>query len=322
MSRAADAFPTPPVLPAPPVPATTRRIAILVNPMAGHADAGAIERLAEALRRAGAAVEVVTGRSVDHLTGAATRLGADTVAVAGGDGTINAVVGALIARPGPLPRLAVVPQGTANVLAHEYRLPKRADDIAAAILAGRTRPLHLGAATDATGQRRPFFLMVSVGLDAAVVHAVEARVKRRFKKLAFLVTALRHRSSSLPPALVRITEADGEVTRLRTALAVVCKAAHYGGPFVLTRETSIDRPGLRLVALKRSSARRLLAAALRLAFGRLEGSGNVVSRAVDRVRLSSLSSQQELPVQIDGEPWGQTPVEVEPLDIALELVVG
>lgn len=305
----------------PPEPATTRRIALLVNPEAGRSDPRAIEQLATRLRAAGATVDLVVGLSPGDLAAAVPDLDVDTVVVAGGDGTINDVVGALIARAAPRPRLAVVPQGTANVLAHEYRLPRDVDGMATAILAGRTRPLHLGAASGADG-RRPFFLMASAGVDAAVVHEVERPGKRRFKKLAFLLAALAHGARRLPDIDVTAWNPDGAVSRFPAALVIVTKASHYGGPFVLTRQTAMDQPGLRLVALKRGSVPALIGAAVRLAFGRLEGETNVVSRPVARVRLVARSASGELAVQIDGEPWGMTPIEVQAIETGLELVVG
>lgn len=299
-----------------------RHIAILINPSAGRHDIEDVETLAATLRAAGATVDVVIGRRPGHLVEGVEETAADTIVAVGGDGTVNVVVEAMVARPTPRPRLAVLPQGTANVLAHEFTLPARPETLAAAILAGRTRTMHLGRATNGLGRSRPFFLMVSAGFDAAVVHAVEKSAKRRFKKLAFLQTALGHPSGELPEVLVTLTDVEEKTTRLTATTAVVSNARHYGGPFVLTRSTSIDRPGLRLVALKRYGFLGLVAAGLRLALGRLETAANAVALPVNTARLSSTSGRAEVPVQIDGEPWGSTPVVVKTAAEVIELVVA
>lgn len=297
-----------------------RRVALLINPAAGRHDPAMLDRLAERLTRRGLEPEILVSRSPGDLAGRIDEVSAEVVAVSGGDGTINEVVGALAAKTGRLPRLAVIPNGTANVLAHEYGLPRHPEAIVAAIEAGRTRPLHLGRVHVEGEPERPFFLMTSVGFDAEVVHAVEARTKRRFKKLAFLITALRRGFGRRARLAVEVETTAGERCTLDCAMVVVAKAQHYGGPFVLTRATAMDRPGLRLVALADDRPRALLDAAWRIGLGRLEGSPNVTALDVMRVRIDTAGAAS-VHVQIDGEPCGHTPVEVAASDRVLELIV-
>lgn len=300
-------------------PVTGRRLALLINPAAGRHDDRRLARLADRLGAHGFAVETVVSRAPGDLAARLPSIEADIVAVSGGDGTINEVVGALCARTRP-PRMAVVASGTANVLAHEYRLPKSIEAICAAIAAGRTRPLHLGwAATDGEAAR-PFFLMTSVGVDAAIVHAVEARAGKRFKKLAFAVEAVKAAGRDGPTVTAEIETADGRHLTIGCAVAIVSNARHYGGPFVLTRETGCDRPGLRLVALRQGGGAAMFRAAMRLASGKLEISANVVALDVRRIRLTSADTRPAH-AQIDGEPHGHAPIEVSASDRVLELIV-
>lgn len=296
------------------------RLALMVNPAAGRHDPAMLVRLAAALGAKGFVVETVVGERVGDLGRRAAGLDSEIIAVSGGDGTINEVVGALAGGSGPLPRLAVIPNGTANVLAHEYALPRGEEAIVAAITGGKTRPLHLADVHVEGEAERPFFLMTSVGFDAEVVHAVEARTKRRFKKLAFLVTALRLGLRRRTRLAVEIETPSGERRVLDCAMVVVAKASHYGGPFVLTRATAMDRPGLRLVALADDRPKALLDAAWRIALGRLEGSPNVTALDVARVVIDTVGPTS-VHVQIDGEPCGHTPVEVATSDRVLELIV-
>jgi diacylglycerol kinase family enzyme len=302
-----------------------RRIVLMVNPACGRHDPRALARLAELLGRTGAVVETVASRGPGDL---ALRLpdlvaggGFDTVAVAGGDGTVDEVVGAVTRLPPPWPRLVVVPQGTADVLAVEHRLPRDPAAIAAAIGAGRTRPIHLGTARTGDGASHPFVLMASVGIDAEVVAAVERRRFRPLKKLAFVLSAVRLARQRRQRFTVEATVVgETEPRRFAAALAIVAKAAHYGGPFVLTRRTASDRPGLVLVALADDRPAKLVAAAIALLRGRLEAHPEVVSFAVERIRITAVDGPRA--VQIDGEPAGIAPLEVTPSSATIDLVVA
>lgn len=301
---------------------TGPRVLLLVNSRAGRHDAAALDALCGRLAAAGATVERCDPVSATALEAEAAATFADVVLVAGGDGTLARACAGLLARPAPRPRLAVVPQGTADVLAHEYALPRDPAAVAAAVLAGRTRPLHFGLARDLFAPPRPFFLAVSAGFDAEVVHAVEASGPHRFKKLAFVLAALRFLSRPRPELSLNLTAPDGVRSRLTAELAIVAKARHYAGTHVLTRAAAMSAPGLRLIALRRAGPLALVAAALRLAVGRLEQSSNVVSLPIAAVRISSRDRLAEAPTQIDGDPLGITPLEIETLDATLDLIVA
>ncbi len=303
-----------------PNPPDVRRVALLVNPAAGRHDMALLDRLAGRLRRRGLVVETVVSRAPGDLAARLASLTADVIAVSGGDGSVNEVVGALHRLAGPRPRLAVVPAGTANVLAHEYGLPTDVERLAAAIAAGRTRPLHLGLARRGDEPPCPFFLMASAGIDAEIVHAVEARATKRFKKLAFLTSAVKLGFRDRPTIAVTATTPEGGECRFVCAQAIVTKASHYGGPFVLTRATAMDRPGLRLVALADTGIAALLATGLRLVLGRVEGGRGVTALDVAAVRLEATDGRP-LHIQIDGEPHGVGPVEISPCATVLDLIV-
>ena len=303
-----------------PSPDPVRRVALLVNPAAGGHRPRRISRLVDRLTARGIEVETVMSAEPGDLARRLPELRADVVAVAGGDGTIDEVVGALIELPAPRPVLAVMPSGTANVLALEYRLPTAADAVAAAIAGGLTRPLHLGTARFADEAARPFFLMVSAGFDAEVVHDVEARSRRRFKKLAFVGAALGRAFAPRNVVTVEATTTAGERVAVRAALAIVTKARHYGGRFVLTKRTSSAVAGLRLVALVEGNPIALARAAFDLATGRLDEAPGVLSQEVAEVRLCAANGEP-VAVQIDGEPFGHTPVAIRAETTVLDLIV-
>ena len=100
-----------------------RRVLVIHNPTAGWRRRRRFERILSALIREGVAVDVrpTTKRGdAEAFARAADIHHHDVIAVAGGDGTINEAANGLFARQGtaaPVPALAIIPLGTANVLA-------------------------------------------------------------------------------------------------------------------------------------------------------------------------------------------------------------
>ncbi|MHC1696635.1 MAG: diacylglycerol kinase family protein [Geobacteraceae bacterium] len=108
------------------------------------------------------------------------------IIVGAGDGTINAVVNGLT--PGSA-TLAVIPFGTSNVLCRELGImsPEQALE---KIAAGVTRNLCVGS-IEKGETKRSFLLMAGIGLDGRVVKEVKTGEKRRLKKGAYILSALR-----------------------------------------------------------------------------------------------------------------------------------
>ena len=124
---------------------TSRKSILLVrNPTAGRRRRGLVDEVVRLVRDAGWSVDLVDTAGAGDARRLAETCDAErypVIAVAGGDGTINEVVNGLAARPveGPTPVLAIVPLGTANVLAHELGHVKHRDTLTmtvAATLAG------------------------------------------------------------------------------------------------------------------------------------------------------------------------------------------
>ena len=108
---------------------------IIYNPKSGglHGGADTIQRLVAALRANGLNIEDSQVKATT-ASGDATRLAQEAVAqkievliACGGDGTINETAQALV---GTSTALAILPSGTANVLAKEMRLPRRPEELA------------------------------------------------------------------------------------------------------------------------------------------------------------------------------------------------
>ena len=291
-------------------PVEARKILIIANPTAGGFREAVLERIAGQLRDDGRSVELHLTRRAGEIGEICSdpKLAVDIVVVAGGDGSINEALTGFDAIVAP-PALAVVPFGTANVLACELGLPRRPEAIARMILRRRTRPLHYGMANG-----RPFVLMASCGFDAEVVHAVPRTLKRRLGKAAYVLSALKLVVGR--PRRDITVDCNGESLRCR--LAVVANSSHYGGPFVLCPQAASTREGLHLIALLNDSFPALVRVGIALLRGRLAQARDVVMRPVTH---AVLRADEAVAAQIDGDPFGTTPVEIAPASRTLTIVV-
>ena len=165
-----------------------KAVLLIRNPIAGRRRRGLVDAVVRQVRAEGWTVDLVDTEAVGDArrlaeTCDATRYA--VIAVAGGDGTINEVVNGLARRGEGGPALAIVPLGTANVLAHELGLSFKATAIAQTMVAGRALLVRPGEACNG-GAPRCFSLMAGAGFDAKVVAGVTALLKRRFGRGAYV----------------------------------------------------------------------------------------------------------------------------------------
>jgi YegS/Rv2252/BmrU family lipid kinase len=272
------------------------KILLIHNPAAGRAGRDRVAAVVASLARRGFDVTVrATGRAGDAGRIAAGAGAVDMIVAAGGDGTVNEIVGGLGEEA---PVIAVLPLGTANVLAAELGLTADAERFADAVAAGRTV-----TAWPAEVNGRSFMLMAGIGFDAEVVAAVSPAVKRRLGKAAYALAALRVWLAGRQTAF-RVT-IDGATHRV--AGVVVCKSRFYGGRFVLAPAAGIDTPLLFAVLMPGGRRRDRLRYAWAMLRGRLHAAPDV---RVIAARQVLVEADAPAPVQIDGDIGGVTPAVV------------
>jgi diacylglycerol kinase (ATP) len=130
-----------------------------------------------------------------RLADQAVKEGCDVVVAAGGDGTLNEVVNGLVrnAWTAPLPRLGVLPMGTANVFALEHGLPMDPCQAWQMVLQGREHQIDLACARFQGPEgwiNRHFLQLAGAGLDARTVQLVKWGWKKRLGKAAYVLAAL------------------------------------------------------------------------------------------------------------------------------------
>src|SRR6266568_324512 len=291
-------------------PLPRRRALIIVNPTAvrSRSSRRRLDRVVAALKRRGCAVVL---RHAGPASGDAERLAReaeaefDLIVAAGGDGTLNAVANGMATAPRPL---ALLPFGTANVLAREIGLPRDPERLADLIAAAPARPIWPGLAGD-----RLFLTMASSGFDAETVAAVHPRLKRHAGRLAFawaiLACLWRYRACELH---ARVDGVDH-----RAAALIAAKGRFYAGPYVIAPRADLAEPMLDLVLLQRSGRLAVLSYLGALLLGRLPRHRDII---VLRTREAFVSAAEPVPVQADGEIVARLPVRIAIAEQPLRLV--
>lgn len=288
-----------------------RRLLVVHNPVAGGRRLGRFRRTIAALEASGCAVEVQqTGGPGDAFRFARDARDVDVVVVAGGDGTINEALNGLADnQSGDVP-LALIPMGTANVLAAELGLPIDDPEALAEVIAhGPALSVHLGAANG-----RRFVQMAGAGFDAHVVANVSTRIKRRLGKGAYVLAALRVAARFRHPRYT--VEIDGAV--YDAGQVVVCNGHFYAGRFVLAPDARPWTPRLDVCLFERSGPLQPLRYGLAMLLGRLPKRPDV--RVVTGHSLR-IDGPQDDPVQGDGDLLSHLPIQVELLENAAAFIV-
>lgn len=217
------------------------------------------------------------------------------IVAAGGDGTINAVVNGIAGRN---VALGLLPIGTMNVFATELGLP--ANDLAGCwkiIQENRTRRVDLPSAN-----RKHFVQLAGVGLDAQVVKETSRAFKRNFGPLSYLISAAQ--IASRPPPLLRI-ESEDAVTG-EGSFVLVGNGRLYGGRLPFFKQAVMTDGLLDVIVFKRLSYVDIIRYLQNVVFTPQISSPEVEYFQTKRLRVTS---DEAVPVEIDGELIGNCPVE-------------
>jgi len=238
--------------------------------------------------------------------------GADLILAAGGDGTVNEVLNGMVGSAVPL---AVLPAGTANVLASEMRIGRNPEQAAAGLRALIPRRIAVGLLRASGSEPRYFLSMAGVGLDAEIVHRLDLGSKRRWGKLAYWKAGFSMLGERLKEFEVLV---EGEVARAGFALA--SRVRNYGGDLEIARGASLLDDRFQVVSLEGSSSFRYLKYLAGVLAGRLEGMSGVRTTHTQRAVFAAPGTAA-VHVQVDGEYAGRLPATVEIAPSALTLLV-
>jgi diacylglycerol kinase (ATP) len=287
-----------------------QRVVIFANPIAGRGKGRVLaEKLRDRFEREG--WEAVTAfERPDEVN--STILAGMTAAVSiGGDGTLRSVVervtdGGKTEGPGVL----VVPMGTANLMGRHLGVGlgvKGLEERAVAAIAGR-RVVKLDVWKIRSAQsEQMFLLMVGIGLDGEIVHALDRVRKGPIGFASYVIPAFGTLAGYRFHAIE--VEVDGRVVwPMGPAVAFAGNVKEYGTGFPILPLARSDDELLDVCVLPAKSATDLIEHAVAMVAGEHHMREGVVYVKGKGVRVRS---KEPVAVQADGDPAGWTPVEME-----------
>ncbi len=228
-----------------------------------------------------------------RLAREAVKQGINVVIAIGGDGTINEVIQELA---GSETALGVIPSGTVNVWAREVDIPLDFAGARDVLISGQTRRIDLGKINDDY-----FLLMVGIGIDGEVTHAVEKKSAKRFGVLGYLLVGTWLGLGY--PAFRAILQMDNQAIRTTALQIVIGNTQLYAGAIKYTWQAKCDDGLLDICIVRKSSM-----------LGRIIVGISFLLRNKDRKRwvryetgaTIKIYTRNPVAIQIDGDPKGYT----------------
>jgi len=269
--------------------------------------------------------------------------GVTTIAVVGGDGTLseaaqgffqfNQQVGELPLSINAHAQLAIIPAGTGDDFARSQMGRREAVEKWADIFIS-----HCHAPAEdhvrlvdvlyglCDGYRTPFICLnastMGIGGETAARVAAQGNIMRRFSGEARFAAAALAALAHWRERRVRVSIDNREVIEGRMNLTAVANALYAGGGMMLSPQAKIDDGKLDVVTasgLNRAQVARELT--------RIHKGGHVANPRVrvvqgECVSVETFSPEDAMPIEVDGNVRGVTPVEFRVMPKALRFVVG
>jgi YegS/Rv2252/BmrU family lipid kinase len=304
-----------------PVGKTIRNALLIVNPNAGRVRGSGMKRL-DSARRILERDGIETDLALTDGPGAASEIARSAVTgsrqmviACGGDGTFNEIVNGLAGSQVPL---ALLPAGTANVLAKELAIPWKLAHSAGLVASSRLRRIALGLAIPGDSKTPPryFVSVAGAGPDGAIVNALDLGLKAKAGVLAYWAEGFKQLASYSFPKF-RVT-ALGQ--QFESTLAVIGRTKNYGGPFQITTEADLYSDEFELMISPSRSRFRYAAYITLLCLRTLRSARDLKFMKTTSILCEPLGKTPTY-MQIDGEPFGSLPVEFRIVPDALTIAV-
>lgn len=300
------------------------RTLFIVNPAAGHGRAGGRwEKARELAQRIYPDLELARTEKPGHgreLAREAVSAGVELIVAVGGDGTVGEVIDGYLSVPEHVRHssvLATFPAGSGCDFAKHMGVPSEPEAWAKFLAEGKRRRIDAGRATfrgaDGAPRSRHFLNVAALGLPGEVAVSVARHGKILGGTLTYLVegalAVLTAKARRMRLVIDGVEEAPAAYH-----LVAAANTSTFGGGMKLAPEADAEDGLLDLLTIADMPRLELMALLPRAHSGGHLGRRGVALR---RARRIEIHSDEDLPLNIDGDADGTAPVVFEALPKAV-----
>ena len=255
------------------------------------------------------AVELREIKRFDEIPAIAKEMKAeqvDWVVIAGGDGTIRALIEQL-SNNNYLPYISVFPAGTVNLVAKELLMSGDPYKWAKRVLKGVEVPVYLGRANG-----HVFLTVTGIGFDSLVVDNVTEKEKKLLNKLAYVLqgTEIMRKEVLFSNWRYRFqVRFDDEEEWHEASSVIVGKSRYYAGRYNLFRGASLSTPWLYTALFTGAKRADFIRYAACIAMEALGLDKDIVVRRAKRLEIRC--NVEDFAAELDGDAVTSAPLSIE-----------
>ena len=258
---------------------------------------GGLGRLRDVLTEQGITdpiwLEVPKSRKVPARVKEAIKLGADLIFIWGGDGSVQRCIDAAVGAP---VTLAILPAGTANLLANNLGIPIDLEQAVDVGLHGDNHTIDVGKMN---GEH--FAVMAGIGFDALMIRDTDTEMKDRFGRAAYIWTGARHIHSTPVRTEVRI---DGHTWfDDKASCVLIANVGSIGGGVTAFDHASPDDGKLDVAVMTANGVWQWLRTLTRASVGDADKSPLVQMTQATKI---TVETRKRLPYELDGGARSKT----------------
>lgn len=291
-----------------------KKLGLIYNPVSGHAlFKSKLDSLIDLFQFHGIVLcpYRTRGGGKDDLGRFLRDIRPDGLLAAGGDGTVHAVVNAMLESDTDVP-LGILGSGTSNDFATHLGIHGDWEAYVERIAADESRRVDLGMLV---GHGQYFVNVVSAGMLTGIAHEVKSSYKNALGKVAYYMKGIGE-IPRLRSFAIRIT-ADDVRYEEEIFLFVIANSPVVAGMKQIGQDISIDDGMLDLLAVKKTGLPQFMSVAVDLFSGKPVTERENILHV--RAKSFEIYAEEDLHSDVDGECGPLLPLRIRTLPLALSV---